>query len=331
VLSFRNEEEVVPELLRRLTAALTPLEVDYELIFVNDASTDQSLSLLTEAAQRDARVKVLTTSRRFGNTECTLAGMAYAQGDAIVYMDTDLQDPPEVIPQLIERWRRGAGVVHTVRASREGESAAKLLLTRIAYKLIGCVSDIPLMTEAGDFKLLSRVAVDQILRLRESNPYLRGLACWVGFQQEHVVYHREKRAGGKGHFPIFRNFLRDLQGLRGPAGTLVQGLTSFSLLPLVFFLLLGFALCAGSLIALLTAAAAMLFASAAPTSAAILIIAVSLLAGIQLVALGTVGLYVGRIYNDVRGRPRYIVAETIGFGEIGDGGRLKGTDRKGGG
>ena len=111
VLSFRNEEEVVPELLRRLTAALTPLEVDYELIFVNDASTDQSLSLLTEAAQRDARVKVLTTSRRFGNTECTLAGMAYAQGDAIVYMDTDLQDPPEVIPQLIElyslRDRRG--------------------------------------------------------------------------------------------------------------------------------------------------------------------------------------------------------------------------------
>ena len=158
-------------------------------------------------------------SRRFGVSECARAGMSAASGDAIIIMDADLQDPPEVIPQLIEKWRAGADVVHTVRTHRRGESAAKMMLTRLAYRIIHMGSSIELPVDAGDFKLLSRAALNHLLALQESDPYLRGLVVWIGFQQAFVPYEREARHAGRTHFPFFS---------RNPWKTFAIGLTSFS-------------------------------------------------------------------------------------------------------
>lgn len=312
VLSFRNEAEVIPELITRLHEVLSSLPIDYELIFVNDASTDRSLPLLMEKANENRRVKIINMSRRFGVSECVLAGMQHANGDAIIYMDADLQDPPEVIPQLVEKWLQGADVVHTVRTARDGESALKLTLTRAAYKLIGVFSDVDLISEAGDFKLLSRRAVNELLRLEERTPYLRGLASWIGFNQVVVSYHRHKRAAGETKFPLFCNIFRDMGSLRGPIGALIIGLTSFSLLPIMAFLLVGLVICCGSLIALSILLALTFTQSSVPVYAG-LMFAVFFLSGIQIFGIGVLGIYLGRVYQDVRGRPRYIVESTIGF------------------
>lgn len=313
VLSFRNEEEVIPELIDRLHKVLSDLcPFDYELIFVNDASTDNSLPLLVEKAKENKRIKIINMSRRFGVAECVLAGMKYAKGDAVIYMDADLQDPPEVIPQLVEKWMQGAEVVHTVRTEREGEPALKLLLTDMAYKLIGAFSDIRLISEAGDFKLLSRRAVNELLKLEERTPYLRGLVGWIGFNQAMVFYKRDKRVAGATKFPLFRNIFRDMASLQGPIGTLIVGLTSFSVLPLMVFLVAGFVLCFGSLVGL-SIFIVLQFTSIHTPVWFGLMIAIFFLSGIQLLGIGTLGIYLGRVYQDVRGRPRYIVESTIGF------------------
>jgi len=313
VLSFRNEQEVLPELIARLREVMGSLSLDYELVFVNDASTDGSLPLLMEEAAHDPHIRIVNMSRRFGVSECVLAGMRYARGDAVIYMDADLQDPPEVIPDLIRRWREGAEVVHTVRTARRGESELKLALTRAAYRLIGRVSDIPLAVEAGDFKLLSRRVVDELLRLPEHGPYLRGLAAWVGFQQATVTYERQERRAGTSHFPVFRNLLRDLCTLHGPAGTLLRGITSFSILPLMAFLLAGGLLSLAGAAGLVVWVLVWLFAESGPSGVSLIVLALVLLSGLQLLGVGTVGLYLGRVYSEVRGRPRYIVASTYGF------------------
>ena len=164
----------------------TSQHLEYELLFVNDASTDDSLAILLNERDRNARVKILNMSRRFGVAEGVLAGMSAATGDAVVYMDADLQDPPEVIPSLVDRWRQGAEVVHTVRTRRKGESPLKMKATRLAYRIIQLGSAIELPIDAGDFKLLSRAAVDHLLQVRESDPYLRGLVVWLGFTQVFV-------------------------------------------------------------------------------------------------------------------------------------------------
>ncbi len=314
VLSFRNEQHVIPELTRRLQQVLRSLPIDYELIFVNDASTDNSLQVLEGKASEDKRIKIVNTSRRFGVSECVLAGMKYARGDAVIYMDADLQDPPEVIPELIEKWQQGADVVHTVRTTREGESALKLALTDTAYSLIGFSSNIDLTPEAGDFKLLSRRVVNELLLLREATPYLRGLVSWIGFKQVNVLYRRQKRAAGKTKFPLFRNVFRDMADLRGPAGTMIIGLTSFSLLPIMVLLLTGLVMCVGSLVATLVLIV-LAFARTDVPALAGMLIAGFFLSGMQLLGMGVLGIYLGRVYQDVRGRPRYIVESAIGFEE----------------
>ncbi len=219
VLSFRNEAANIPTLVSRLHAALSTQPVEYELIFVNDASADDSLNVLLRQREQNPRVKIITMSRRFGVAECVRAGMAAARGDAVVYMDADLQDPPEIIPELVRQWRDGADVVHTVRTHRHGESRTKMSLTRLAYRLIRIGATIDLPVDAGDFKLLSRRAVDHVLQLAESDPYLRGLVVWIGFRQTLVGYERDARHAGRTHFPFFS---------RNPWKTFVLGLTSFS-------------------------------------------------------------------------------------------------------
>jgi len=302
VLSFRNEAEVIPELLRRLSGVLAAIGGESEIIFVNDASTDGSLPLLADAARTDPRLRVITMSRRFGPAECALAGLEFSRGDAVILMDADLQDPPELIPTLVARWREGADVVYTVRTRRRGEPAAKMLLMRAAYRLLHRLSGGDLPVEAGDFRLMSRRVVDQLVALREREPYLRGLAAWVGFRQVAVPYERQARYAGRTHFPLF--------GSWNPARTFFAGLTSFSVAPLAVFLPIGVAV----LLAAGTAAAAVLIVPGwrAAASAPLMIgLAVGVLAGIQIAGIGILGLYIARIHADVRARPRYIVDNVI--------------------
>ena len=290
VLSFRNEAETIPALVSRLDRMFDKAEIEYELLFVNDASTDASLTLLLSERERNPRIKILNMSRRFGVSEGVLAGMAASRGDAIIYMDADLQDPPEVIPALLDRWRQGADVVHTVRTQRRGESALKMLATRLAYRVIQSGSAIELPMNAGDFKLLSRATVDQLLHVRESDPYLRGLVAWLGFNQVFVPYERDARHAGRTHFPFFS---------KNPWKTFIIGMTSFSFLPIYAC----FALAAAGLVA-----SALLLLFAGPLFAALTFFWATTLA-----AIGGVGIFLVRIYKDVRGRPQYIVKSTIGI------------------
>jgi len=290
VLSFRNEAENIPTLVARLVATFAEQPVDYELIFVNDASTDRSLDLLIGERARNPRVKVLNMSRRFGVAEGVLAGMEAARGDAVVYMDADLQDPPELIREMIARWRAGSDVVHTIRTRRHGENALKMLATGMAYRIIQFGSSIELPVDAGDFKLLSRRVVDHLLKLREADPYLRGLVVWLGYPQVFVPYEREARHAGQTHFPFFS---------RNPWKTFALGLTTFSFMPIYACL----ALAAAGLV--LAAVLALTWG----LMAGLLVFLWALLMG----AVAVVGVYVIRIYKDVRGRPAFIVASRVGF------------------
>lgn len=298
VFSFRNEASGLRVLVDRIGSALANTPVGYELVFVDDASNDGSRELLLSMAAADARIKLITMSRRFGQAECLAAGLAAATGDAVIVMDADLQDPPELLPELIRQWQAGADVVHTVRRRRLGESRAKMGATALAYRLVRALSSIDVPVDAGDFKLLSRRALNQVVQLREQDPYLRGLAAWVGFTQVVVPYDRQPRASGTTHFPFFS---------RGPWWTIVSAITSLSVTPLVVVLPAGLALFALGLA--LTVYALLAHWSLGWT----LLAAGAAMAGLQLIAVGIVALYLAKLYGEVRRRPRYIVAESHGI------------------
>lgn len=303
VFSFRNEHEVLPELIRRVQSVFRPINTRYEMIFVNDASTDNSLQILEEARQTDPNIKVVNMSRRFGVTPCVLAGFRYSKGDVVVYMDADLQDPPEVIPRLIEAWKNGADVVHTVRTARRGENVVKMWITRQAYRLISMASDVSIKENAGDFKLISRRAVNEILRLDESDPFMRGLVVWVGFKQEYVEYERDARYAGETKFSLWRSL--------NPYKEFVRGITCFSDFPLYVAMFLG--LFVLGMTVLYLAAIAIESMIGCKLSEHCWIIAVLLLmSGVTLLALGMFGIYIGKIHNETRRRPRYVVESLSG-------------------
>ena len=233
ILSFRNEESCLEELITRLQRTLQPLSGDYELIFINDASTDRSPSILQAERQKDPRIKIINMSRRFGNSQCIMAGVQYSRGGVVVYMDADLQDPPELIPEMFAKFQEGYDVVYTTRLSRDGESKLKMMATKIAYRILRYTSRINLPVDSGDFKLLSRRVVDKINQLNEKDPLIKALVSWVGFNQAQVFYHRDKRFAGITHFPFSSG-----SGIH----TFIMGLTAFSTLPLNAALLLGFIL-----------------------------------------------------------------------------------------
>ena len=305
IFSFRNEEAVLQELLKRVRASLDPLGMEYELIFVNDDSTDRSHSILLEAREKDPRVKILSMSRRFGVTPCILAGIRESKGDAVIYMDADLQDPPELLPRLIEKWKEGADVVNTVRTKRHGESAFKMWVTRAAYRTIDSLSEIDLPANMGDFKLLSRRVADELLRISEYDPYLRGMVRWVGFQQETVPYEREGRHSGKTHFPLLG---------RAPVTEFLRAIVSFSAAPLYAMVVVGMITAALSLLTIVYVLAVKFRGEAVPGWAGPTISSL-FTGGIILLSNGFLGLYVGRIYNQVKNRPLYIVKERVGFGD----------------
>lgn len=301
VFSFRNEEENLEKLVSRVAEAVQDIpDVRYELIFVNDDSTDKSLSILV-GLQRTFPITVVNMSRRFGVTPCVLAGFAESRGDAVVYMDADLQDPPEIIPEMIKAYREGAEVVHSTRAYREGEGPFKMWLTRKAYQLINHFSEIHLPEDTGDFKLLSRKVVDEILRLKEHDPYMRGLSVWVGYRQDFVYYRREPRWKGQTKFPLLS---------KGPISEFTRGLTAFSAAPLYLALFLGVITSLLAVGLILYAIVTKVTGSAVPGVSGVLI-AVAFFSGIILIANGVLGIYVARIYYEVKGRPQYIVKDVL--------------------
>lgn len=303
IFSFRNEEEVLPILMQRVTKTLHSIPEDLELIFVDDASTDNSVRTIEELAKQVTNVRLIQMTRRFGVEECFLAGLEHSKGDAVVLMYTDMQDPPEIVNEMLARWRKGADIVHAVRKRRVGESRLKIVASHIAYRIINRVSEVPIPNDAGEFKLMSRVVANHLLKLNESDPYLRGLIPWIGYTQDYVEYDLQPRAAGRSHVPLFGK----------KAWTVfLSGLTSFSLLPIYSILLVGvlgtlLMTCIVVLIAMLA-----LF-NQVPAWGVWLSFGLLLWSTVML-AIGLVGVYVGRIYKDVRGRPRYIIKQVIEFG-----------------
>lgn len=301
VFSFRNEEENLEKLVSRVAEAVQDIpDVRYELIFVNDDSTDKSVPILVDL-QRTFPITVVNMSRRFGVTPCVLAGFAQSRGDAVVYMDADLQDPPEIIPELIKAFKAGAEVVHTTRTHREGEGPLKMWLTRKAYRLINRFSEINLPENTGDFKLLSRKVVDEVLRLKEYDPYMRGLSVWVGYRQDFVYYRREPRWKGQTKFPLLS---------KGPINEFTRGLTAFSAAPLYLSLFFGAITSVLAFGLILYAIVTKMLGSAVPGVSGVLI-AVAFFSGIILITNGVLGIYVARIYYEVKGRPQYIVKDVL--------------------
>ncbi len=311
VLSFANEEDVLPETVRRLRTVLDGQRQlgfigDHELIFVNDASSDRSLEILLEAARQRDDIRIVNMSRNFGVTPCTLAGMDFTSGDLIVYLDTDLQDPPEVIPDMLKAWREDGqpDVVHTVRRRREGETRLKLAVTWLGYRILRCLSTVPIRIEAGDFKMLSRRVVEELRKLREKKPFLRGLVAWVGFKQTEMYYDRARAAAGDTKFPVFsRKVIQNF---------LDSALISFSGIPLQLATFLGLLVSGSSFCYLLVILVQRLLGYTFPGLGAVLA-TVLFLGGVQMLFLGIMGLYLNAIFVETKGRPNYIVESTFGF------------------
>lgn len=311
VISFYNEEDVIPELVGRLRAVMTGLMTagqlsSYELVFVNDASTDKSRQVLEDLNGDLNDIRIINMSRNFGVSTCVLAGMERARGDLVVTIDADLQDPPETIPEMLRAWREGTNidVVHTIRRSRAGETRIKLLITRIGYLILHNVATISIPIEAGDFKLLSRRAVDHLIELKEKRPFLRGLVCWIGFNQAQIHYHREPRYAGRTKFVVI--------GSRVIANFFSSALIAFSDLPLQFSSWFGAFISLCSVLYSFFLALQWLRGVPIP-SWSVPVAILSLLSGVQLFAIGLLGLYVAAIHVESKRRPNYIVESTYGF------------------
>ena len=299
VFSYRNEEGNIKELVNRINISLEKLiNWNYELIFVNDDSTDNSESILLEL-QKKYPIRIINMSRNFGVDPCVLAGFRNAKGDAIVYLHTDLQDPPEIIPDLIKKHEEGFDVVHTIRTKRKGESKFRMLVTRIAYLLINILSDIKLPIESGDYKLISRKALDKILNQKEFRPYVRGLSVWVGFKQTFYKYERQARGSGKSKMSLLS---------KGPVTDFITGITSYSLKPLYIGIFFGFLSIIISLLLIIYALYLKFNNLAVPGSTSI-IIAISFFSGILLFTLGVIGIYLARIFEQTKGRDQYVIKE----------------------
>tara|TARA_B100000767_G_scaffold243710_1_gene241544 strand:- start:3260 stop:4198 length:939 start_codon:yes stop_codon:yes gene_type:complete len=297
IFSFKNEETNLNELIKRIKSSLSVINNwKYELIFINDCSEDSSEEILIDL-QKNNPITIINMTRTFGVGPCVLAGFREAKGDAIVYMDADLQDPPEIIPKLIKEYEKGSEIVHTVRTKRYGESLFKIGVTKIAYKIINYLSEIPLPTEAGDFKLISRTALEKILLQNEFRPYIRGLSIWVGYKQSFVNYERDPRAGGESKFPLLS---------KGPITEFISGITSYSLKPLYLGVVLGFFSLIFSIILIMYALYSKFVGIAAPGSTSI-IITISFFSGILLFTMGIIGIYLARIFEQTKGRDQYVI------------------------
>jgi len=302
-----NEEALIEEFCRRTVAALEPLGEPFELVLVNDGCRDRSPQIMRAIHERDSRVKVVNFSKNFGHQLAITAGTDYARGRAVIVIDSDLQDPPEVIPELIAKWREGYEVVYAVRSEREGETWFKKATAALFYRLIVKITNVDIPVDTGDFRLMDRKVVDAIATIREHHRFMRGLSVWVGFRQAGVPYRRHARKAGETKYPL-RKMLKFA----------LDGITSFSYLPLQLATYMGFITAALSLLFLIAVVVMRLLYAGDPADSAFYgqastLAMVLFIGAVQLISLGIIGEYVGRIYDEVKGRPLYIVAQALGF------------------
>jgi polyisoprenyl-phosphate glycosyltransferase len=299
-----NEEAIVAEFYRRVAATLEATGETWELVLVNDGSRDRSPSIMHDLHVADPRVKVVSFARNFGHQIAITAGIDYASGATVIVMDADLQDPPEAIPDLLAKWREGYQVVYAIRSERKGETWFKEATAKLFYRLIYRITDIDIPMDTGDFRLMDRKVVNALKGMREKHRFMRGLSVWVGFRQTGVQYVRAERFAGETKYPL-KKMLRFA----------LDGITSFSYLPLQLATYVGFAAAGLSILGILLAVILRLTGDqAALHGQATTLVSVLFLGGVQLISLGIIGEYLGRIYDEVKGRPLYIVGETLGFG-----------------
>jgi glycosyltransferase involved in cell wall biosynthesis len=304
VIPMYNEEEVIAETYKRLKKVMDETGEPYELVFVNDGSRDRSAAIIAELAQTDDCIRLIDFSRNFGHQIAVTAGLDYAQGQSIVIIDADLQDPPEVIPRMLEKWREGYDVVYGKRLKRQGETFFKKFTAFAFYRILGALTNDSIPKDTGDFRLIDRKVCDAMKKLPEKNRFLRGMINWVGFKQIAVEYVRDERWAGETKYPLKKmlKFASD-------------GIFSFTYKPLKLATYIGFLLSASGFLYLLYVLYQRLFTSSTQTGWASIIAVNLVFNGIILVILGIIGEYIGRIYEEVKGRPLYIVREKIGFPE----------------
>lgn len=298
VVPLYNEQAVIPAFHARLVAVLDRLELRSEILYVNDGSSDQSLSLLYDLRRLDGRISIVDLSRNFGKEVALTAGLDHARGDAVIVIDCDLQDPPELIPELLEGWQRGYDVVYGQRIAREGETWLKRLTAAAFYRMMQRFARVPLPRDAGDFRLLSRRAVESMRSLRERHRFMKGLFAWIGYPQIAVQYRRERRHAGKSKWNYW--------GLWNFA---IEGLTSFTIAPLKLATYLGV------VVALLSFGYAtfIIYKTIAYGESVrgypSLMVVVLFLGGVQLVSLGVIGEYLGRMFDETKRRPLYLISQ----------------------
>ena len=303
VIPVFNEEAVLPVLLRRLDQLLARLDEPAEAIFVDDGSKDSSPLVLQDLARRDPRFRYIGLSRNFGHQVAITAGMDAAQGNAIIVMDADLQDPPEIVEQLIAKWKEGYDVVHARRLSRAGESPFKRATAHVFYRLLGSISSVGIRADVGDFRLIDRKVLDALRQMPEQDRFVRGMVAWLGFRQTEVTFHRLERAAGETKYPLFKMVRLALSAALGFSDAPLR-LAIWSGLTVS-----GLALLYGGWVMLLWLTNdPHLIAGWSST-----IVVVSLLCGMNMLMTGIVGLYVGRIHAEVKQRPLYVVQKRMGF------------------
>ena len=302
IVPCKNEEAVLRETHRQLENVLQQLDTDFEILYVDDGSTDSTFDVLREIQGIDNRVRVVQLSRNFGHQNASTAGLEHASGDAVVLIDADLQDPPEVIPLMVKLWRNGFDVAYGRRTERDGETPFKLWTAGAFYRILNRLSAVPIAANTGDFRLMDRKVVNALLRMPERDRFLRGMVSWLGFRQVAVPYRRAPRFAGNTKYPFFKMCRFALDGI-----------TSFSALPLKMASWLGFSASAVALALIVYAVGMHALTNKWVTGWTSLFIAVLFMGGAQLICLGIVGEYIGRIYAEIKQRPLYLVQELLGF------------------
>ena len=296
-----NEAENLGEFYSRVINATDNLNLEIEIIYINDGSQDSTIDIITKQRQIDNRITIIDLSRNFGKEIALTAGLDYSSGDAVIVIDADLQDPPELIPKLVEKWREGYDVVNAKRIKRKGESLLKKVMSYIYYRLLFYLSDINVPRDTGDFRLLNKNALDALLKLREKHRYMKGLFVWVGFKQKEIEYEREARFKGKTKWGFFSLF-----------NLAFDGLTSFSIMPLRLASTIGFL---SALIGFFYGAVIVfktLFFHEPVAGFTSLVVLITFFGGIQLLSIGIIGEYIGRIFNETKNRPLYVVKNIQG-------------------
>jgi len=300
VIPAYNEQEVITETYKRLTAVMTGMSEPYELIFVNDGSNDKTAQLIAEICSNDPSVRLINFSRNFGHMAAISAGMEHSRGQAIFIIDADLQDPPEVFPEMAEKWKEGYHVAYGKRIKRKGETAFKRLSAKIFYRFIRQMTTIDMPPDTGEFRLIDRKVCDAINRLPEKSRYIRGLVSWVGFKQTEVQYVREERFAGETKYP-----------LRKMITFAIDAITSFSHKPLKLATMVGMLISLLSFLYMLYVFYQVIFTDQTITGWASTVAIILFTQGIVLMLLGLMGEYIGRIYSELQNRPLYIIQEMV--------------------